>query len=331
MNLAPATPRPARAGRATFDLGEAAALADKFKEHFAARSLSKRTPDDYAVYISRFLRWLRENIPVDSLADLTPAHLRAYQTAIYKSKTRRANAPLSLYTISSILIPLRTFFRWLVRSGYLLADPSTSIALPKLPHQIPRGIPTPREVARIIAACPDTPLGVRDRAVVELLYGAAIRNSELCALGQDDVDLECGTVRVHGKGGRERVVPCGAAAVSAIRAYLKTSRPRLARSATAALFISCRGRALRLQTPDDILRGRTRKAGIKKRIHPHLLRHACATHMLHGGANLRHVQAQLGHASLNTTQIYTHLTITDLRRVHAKTHPRERAAAETEA
>jgi site-specific recombinase XerD len=299
-------------------------LIENFLDHLVSeRGYSKVTRCGYWCDLSQFLHFLHDTSPAERIADLSPAHLRAYQTAICQQRDRRRGTPLSLKSISNKLSTVRMFFRWLVRSGHLLADPSAVFVLPKYRKNPPSYIPTPKEIARIIDACPRSPFGIRDRAVIELLYGSGIRSGELRTLTIDGVDFENGTVRVHGKGGRDRVVPMGTAAANALKEYLARARPALFRAPTNILFLNYQGGPFKFNRVADILHDACKAAGITRRIHPHLLRHACATHMLQGGANLRHVQVQLGHASIHTTQIYTHLNITDLKRVHRKTHPRE--------
>ena len=314
----------------TFRLGEARALLDKFADDLRARGFSARSIRDYPERVGQFIKFVDDAGTVERLADITSAHVREYQTALSKRQTKRgARVPLSMSMIHTLLVALRTFFRFLVRTGFLLADPSSAITFPKKRRNPPRYVPTESEVAVLIASYPNTPIGLRGRAMAELFYGSAIRCAELCALGVRDVDVVEGIVRVRrGKGGRDRVVPCGERAAAAVREYTGRARARWIRTATDVLFLTVNGRALDVPTVDRMFREACARAGLMKKITPHCLRHACATHMLKGGANLRHVQEQLGHASLSTTQVYTRLEITDLKRVHERTHPRERDIAE---
>jgi integrase/recombinase XerD len=195
---------------------------------------------------------------------------------------------------------------------------------------VPRTLPRPLsvdEVTALIAAPADdgTPVALRDRAILETLYGAGLRISELVGLDVDDVDLDEGSVRAFGKGSRERVVPLGRYATAALQAYLVRARPALARPRTrGALFLNQRGGRLTRQGCTNIVKAMARRAGIGKRVTPHMLRHSFATHLLEGGADVRVVQELLGHASVATTQVYTLVTKDRLRDVYFEAHPRAR-------
>jgi integrase/recombinase XerD len=220
----------------------------------------------------------------------------------------------------------------MVRNEILAHDPAGMLVLPKRRRTLPRVILTKREIARLLAA-PDraTPLGCRDRAVIEVLYATGIRNAEIRGLQVSDLDLGRGLAQIrNGKSGRGRVVPLGRAAAAAVREYLETSRPQLLAglgpdaATEETLFLSRSGRPLLALGVIEPLRRHARRARIKKPVTPHTLRHSCATHMLYGRADLRHIQALLGHNSLATTQIYTQVEVTDLKAVHRRCHPRER-------
>lgn len=232
------------------------------------------------------------------------------------------------YAVTSLsrkISAVRVFFRFLVRERRRTDDPSELISGPKRSRRAPETL-TVREVARLIDAAPVHDVyGVRDRAILELAYSSGLRASELSSLTLLQVDLERGFVRVHGKGAKERLVPMGDAARAAIEAYLTSSRPKLVKPRTGSeLFLSERGRAISRKTLWHLVRMRAARAGLDKRVKPHLLRHSFATHLLSGGADLRAIQEMLGHASITTTQVYTAVDSRRLVTEHAKFHPRNR-------
>ena len=224
------------------------------------------------------------------------------------------------------LVAVRRFARFLLATGVLRTDPVEGVLAPRLPRALPKRL-LPTEVEALLAATePDTPLGLRDRAMLELAYGAGLRVSELVALPLAALDRRAGVLRILGKGRRERLVPVGEPALDALDAWLRSGRPRLlrrARAATDAVFLSERGAPMTRQNFFARLRGLALRAGLPRaRVSPHVLRHAFATDLLEGGADLRAVQAMLGHADLATTQIYTHVTRSRLRETVEARHPR---------
>ena len=234
---------------------------------------------------------------------------------------RRGRAPA---TVKRRAAAVRSFYKYLLREELLSGDPTVDLAPPKLPKRLPKVLSVD-EVERLLAAPTlSRPQGVRDRAMLELLYGSGLRVSEVVALNLGDVDLSVELVRCLGKGSKERLVPVGSHAVRALRAYQQHARPVLAgRRVPAALFLNRRGRRLTRQGCWKLVRAYARTAGIARPITPHVLRHSFATHLLEGGADLRAVQEMLGHASISTTQIYTHVARDRLRAVYAQAHPRE--------
>jgi integrase/recombinase XerD len=227
-----------------------------------------------------------------------------------------------------MLSTVRTFHRFVVREGLLEDDPTAGVVRPRLPRALPHPL-TVEEVGGILEA-PRTeePAGLRDRAILELLYGAGLRVSELTSLDVDDLDLEAGSVRVFGKGGKERDVPVGRMARDAVAAYLTRGRPALAGPRSrAALFLNARGGRLTRQSCSRLLEAHARASGIRRTVTPHDLRHSFATHLLEGGADVRVVQELLGHASVATTQIYTLVTSEHLRTAYDAAHPRARRTA----
>ncbi len=221
---------------------------------------------------------------------------------------------------------MRSYFGFLQAEAVLDADPSELLEGPAAGRKLPRVL-TQLEIERLLSAPPtDGPLGIRDRAMLELLYATGMRISELVTLRLRDLDVEDRLIRVRGKGSKERIVPFGAAAREALSAYLGAARPELAAVANGGgegrVFLSRRGRALSRKGAWEVVRRNVRAAGIQKRVTPHTLRHTFATHLLQGGADIAAVQEMLGHADISTTQIYTHLDRTYLTEVHRRYHPR---------
>ncbi len=218
---------------------------------------------------------------------------------------------------------IRTYFRFLVGEGLATADPSDRLEMPRRWRELP-DVLTVDEVEKILAAPSlDDALCFRDRAMLELAYGAGLRVSEWITLQVKDVLLDEGLVRVFGKGGKERLVPIGRSAIGALAVYLRELRPRLERGeGKGFLFLNARGQALSRMGAWKILRKHVETAGITKHVSPHTLRHSFATHLLEGGADLRAVQDMLGHADISTTQVYTHVNRDFLRSVHKQYHPR---------
>jgi len=311
--------------RRRFDL-----LVARFVEHMQVLGWSPRTVDGYRSQVRFFLLWLDQHTDVEELTGITPEVLHAYQTHLYGFSDANGHA-LSIATQAARLSVVRSFFRYLVKSDVLLYDPSASLELPKRKGILPRSVLSKQEMARLLAA-PDAtaPLGLRDRAMIEVLYSTGIRNAELRALQVYDLDLDRGLLRVNeGKNAKDRVVPLGEVACRYLREYLHEARPGLLRAraggeAEQTVFVSKNGKPL---VPLGVLyplKKHARAAGIERVVTPHTLRHTFATHLLAGHADIRHIQAMLGHASVATTQIYTRVEVTDLKAVHRRCHPRER-------
>jgi integrase/recombinase XerD len=240
-----------------------------------------------------------------------------------------ANVPMSSSSVARMLVSVRALYRFLASEGTIETDPASRLRAPKRPRSIPRAISVD-DVGRLIELPPDTLLGRRDRAMLELLYGAGLRISELVALDVDDVDLDERSVLVRaGKGNKSRRVPMGRAAADATGAYVSVSRPELTKKAKTgtsggALFLNARGVRLSRQGAWKVLKTHARAAGLGDKVSPHTLRHSFATHMLDAGADIRVVQELLGHASLATTQVYTLVSESHLREVYVSAHPRAR-------
>lgn len=218
---------------------------------------------------------------------------------------------------------LKGFYKFLLREGLIENDPTTLLERPKIGRPLPKVL-SPQEMDDILRQ-PDvkTPLGLRDKAMLELLYATGIRESELISLNMGSINFEAEFLTVTGKGGRERIVPVGDYALNAIKEYLKFGRNQLCKDITErTLFLNSVGKPISRMGIWKIIRKYALMAGITREISPHVFRHSCATHMLEGGAGIMAVQEMLGHADVSTTQIYTHLTTKDLKEIHAKTHPR---------
>jgi integrase/recombinase XerD len=297
---------------------------DRFLDYLSVeRGLSRNTLDAYRRDLGRYESFLASR----GIHDLTRAG-EGDIAAFVANLSASQYAPGKGYRPSSVaraLAAVRSLHRFLVLEGEADADPAEGVARPKVPRNLPRPL-TVDEVAALVAAPGDQhPVALRDRAILETLYGAGLRISELVALDVDDVDVEEGSVRAVGKGSKERVVPLGRFAVKALGAYLTRARPGLAGPRSrGALFLNRRGGRLTRQGTTNIIKEMARRAGIRKRVTPHMLRHSFATHLLEGGADVRVVQELLGHASLATTQIYTLVTQDRLRDVYFTSHPRAR-------
>jgi integrase/recombinase XerD len=232
-------------------------------------------------------------------------------------------AGLSSRSLARHLATLRNFYRYLLRQGWIDGEETALLISPKFWTLLPKLL-TREEIEQLIAAVEgDRPTVVRDRAMIELLYASGLRVSELCRLGCSDVDRELGLVRVIGKGNRQRMVPVGKVALAAIERYLATARPQLLKGRSSPyLFVTARGGPLTRQGFWKSLAGYGRKAGLRRRLSPHVLRHSFATHLLEGGADLRSVQTMLGHVDISTTQIYTHVMRSRLQSIVDTHHPR---------
>jgi integrase/recombinase XerD len=291
------------------------AAVDAFLTHAAVeRGLSPHTLEAYGRDLACFAGYLADR-GVARVADVRREHLAGFARAL-------EGRGLSARSRARALVASRR----LLRHGGVASDALLGVASPRLERKLPRVLRTDETVALIEAAGSDVPLGVRDRAMLEVLYGAGLRVSELVGLLLSSVDRRAGLLRVLGKGRKERVVPVGEPALESVGAYLEEGRPlllRRARASSDALFLSRRGDAMTRQNFFARLRAIARRAGIpSERVSPHVLRHAFATDLLEGGADLRAVQSMLGHADLSTTQIYTHVSRARLRDTVEGRHPR---------
>ena len=279
------------------------------------KGLSKNTIEAYSHGLNRFLHHLREK-GVQDIREVGKFHIRGFLLVL-----RRKN--LNTKSIVINLVAIRTFFRFLIQEGVLESNPAEELESPKVTKTLPE-ILTLKEIEQILEQ-PDlqTPLGTRDRAMLEMLYATGMRVSELTQLPIHQVNLEGGYVLLYGKGSKERIVPLGTEAMKWVTVYLKTARGILSKGKeNPSLFINRSGKGMSRQGFWKNLKDYARRAGLRKRITPHLLRHSFASHLLERGADLRSVQMMLGHADISTTQIYTHVTGERLKKVHKQYHPR---------
>ena len=291
-------------------------LIQRFTDYIALeQGLSSLTQEAYRRDLERFAEYADVK-GVAAPLDITARTLREY---VYHLK----DLGLSPASIRRNVSAVRSYFRFLLGDGVLVRDPSERLETPKRWRELP-DVLSVDEVQRLIAAPTlDDAMVFRDRALLELAYGAGLRVSEWITLGVRDLLLEEGLVRVFGKGSKERLVPIGRSAIGAVAIYLREQRPKLEKGeGKGILFLNARGRPLTRMGAWKILRGYVERAGITKHVSPHTLRHSFATHLLEGGADLRAVQEMLGHADISTTQIYTHVDREYLRKVHRSYHPR---------
>ncbi len=301
-------------------------LAGRFDEWLAAINMAEKTQISYRHDIKEFFHWVIENLPLNAIQEITPAHLYQYQIALYNYE-REDKGRLAVKTQSNKLAAIKKFFSWLVEIQQLAYDPAAGLKLPKCRRALPVVL-TKTEARQLIEAIPEgEPMGIRDRAIIEMLYSTGMRKGELLALTIYDVNLAAGTITIkQAKNNSSRVVPITTSVGATLRQYLGEVRPKLVKAKGAGeLFVSMRsGRGLDDKDIIYIVRRAAERAGIKKHISPHTLRHSCATHLLKGKADIRQIQRLLGHQRLSTTEIYARVEVSDLRKVLERCHPREK-------
>jgi len=313
-----------------------------FREYLEARNLSPRTVDEYPDAIRPFLTHI-EAQDVENIRSVTVRHIQSYHGLLMERTYKKR--PLAPRTVEARLIQVKSFFRFLHKTGKIYHDPMSGYELPKRGRSLPRNILSEKEMLRLIEAPGlSTHLGVRDRAIIELLYSSGLRNSELCNLELTDLDSENQTLYILGKGNVEELVPYGGETKKALENYLLFSRKKLFNNYCGArpksekqlkieagrqyVFITKNGHRIHPSNLQYIILKHAKAAGIEKRVGPHTLRHTCATHLLKNGADIRQIQQLLRHRDINTTQIYTHVEIGDLKLAQMKFHPRERSGNE---
>ena len=278
--------------------------------------LSRNTLESYRRDLCKFADWLQaqQKIPI---LETSHADIQGFLAYLYTQQ--KAKATSTSRAISS----LKRLFRYLLRQNKIATDPTLQIAPPKLPRSLPKSL-TEEDVELLLNAPDvDTPLGMRDRTMFEVLYATGLRVSELVGLSVAQVSLDMGVVRVTGKGSKERLVPLGEEAMDWLQKYLREMRPALLSGRLSdAMFVTQRGEAMTRQMFWYLIKKHAQHGGVHKPLSPHTLRHAFATHLLNHGADLRVVQMLLGHSDISTTQIYTHVARERLKALHSKHHPR---------
>jgi integrase/recombinase XerD len=298
------------------------ALIAEYCEHLSVHGYSAHTVKSKRTLLAMLARWLDER-GVSRPAEVTRPILEGYQRSLFHAR-KSDGSPLSFATQTQRLVAVRTFFEWLVRNNRILHDPAAGLELPRAGQRLPRAVLSVAEVERIMAL-PDlsTPLGLRDRAMLELLYATGVRRAELAALAVFDLDIERRALMVReGKGRKDRMIPTGERAAVWCERYLAEARPELAREPdNGFLFLSVTGAAIYDQNLSREITAYVQRSGVGKPGSCHLFRHTMATLMLEGGADIRHVQQMLGHSNIASTQIYTRVSLRALEAVHSATHP----------
>jgi integrase/recombinase XerD len=286
------------------------------------RGLAENTLKSYRRDLRRYVAHLA-GLGVEDVSEVTESAVSGFLMSLREGDAE--HQPLSAGSAARTVVAVRGFHKFAVREGLAQNDPAAGVRPPAAAKRLPKALPLSDIEAILEAAgAPGTTLALRDRALLELLYGTGARISEAVGLDVDDLDPGEGTVLLRGKGGKERVVPVGSYAREAVEGYLVRGRPDLAATGrgTAALFLNARGGRLSRQSAWAVLAKAAERAGVTAEVSPHTLRHSFATHLLDGGADVRVVQELLGHASVTTTQVYTLVTVDSLREVYATAHPR---------
>jgi integrase/recombinase XerD len=294
----------------------AEALLDEFSDSvWLEDGLAGNTLESYRRDLRQFARWLRE-ARSRSLLEASHADLLGYLATRFQAKARASST-------ARLLSSLKRFYQFALRQSRLQADPTLNIDSPKRPRGLPKSL-TEHDVERLLGVpCLTLPRGLRDRAMLEVLYASGLRVSELVTLSVMQLSQDMGVVRILGKGSKERLVPVGEVALDWVRRYVHEARPSLlGQRQSSTLFVTSRGGPMTRQAFWHLIKRYALQAGIRAPISPHTLRHAFATHLLNHGADLRVVQLLLGHADISTTQIYTHVARERLKQLHAKHHPR---------
>ncbi len=300
-------------------------LISAYLQHLNLRNYSPRTIESNRYQLQHLLRFFQERNLRD-IQTVTTATLTEFQSWLFYQPTPSGTARGIAYQ-NRVLSSIKTFFKFLAREGLFARNPAETVEYAREPQSLPRNILTPQEAKKIIESMDTTTVrGYRDRAIMEVFYATGIRSQELIGLRVADVNLEEELLRINeGKGGKDRVVPLSRVACKFLETYIKGIRPELLKeSSSDRLFLSFRGKPIHRYNLGNLVKKYARLAGIKKHVTCHVWRHTCVTHLLKNNANLRHVQAILGHGSLATTERYLRLTITDLKAAHVKCHPRER-------
>jgi integrase/recombinase XerD len=297
-------------------------LLEKHLDHLRLRDYSEYTIKGRRVHINFFLDWCRERGIADPV-EVTRPVLESYQRHVFHYR-KKDGEPLGFNGQHDRIVPLRVWFKWMARQHHILHNPASEIELPRLGFRLPKAVLSAPEAEQILQQ-PNVhdPLGLRDRAILETLYSTGMRRLELVNLEVWDLDIERATVTIrHGKGKKDRIIPLGDRTALWVGKYLETTRPQLAGEPdNHIVFLSNAGEPFALDYLTEMVRGYVDAANIGKRGACHLFRHTMATLMLEGGADIRFIQAMLGHADLKTTQLYTHVAVRQLQEIHRATHP----------
>jgi len=299
-------------------------LADEFAQSLKIRNLAERTIVGVRWRLAKFFSYL-ETRGINHIDGITKEVITAYQVQLYQCINFKGTPNTVAYQ-NGMLSAVKQFLGFLHQRDYIVADPARDVQYAKQPQQLPRGVLTPSEARKIIHA-PDTRtvIGYRDRTILEVLYSSGLRKEEVNNLTLADVDYHDGFIRTTGKGRKDRIVPIGKIACRYLENYIKSVRPELIKDPyNNHLFLSLRGNKLSTGMVWELVKKYAKSARIRKNVHPHTFRHSCATNMLKNKADLNTIRKILGHSSLTTTQIYTHLNIADLKEVHKRCHPREK-------
>ncbi len=300
-----------------------AVMAGQYLEWMAIKNYASRTIENRHLYISFFIAWCEER-GVSRPSEVTKPILERYARWLYHYRKPEDGRPLSFRAQHSRLVPVRAFFKWAARANHLLYNPASELELPKLEHRLPAAVLTASEADQVLnQPNPVDPLGMRDRTILEVFYSTGMRRAELIGLGRYDLDIERGTVMVRqGKGRKDRMIPIGERALAWIDRYVTEVRPSLVVEPDGGtLFLTNEGTPFAPSRITQMVRGYVLAADLGKSGACHLFRHTMATLMLEGGADIRFIQQMLGHAKLETTQIYTRVSIRKLKSIHSATHP----------
>jgi integrase/recombinase XerD len=299
-----------------------AAMLERHLADLGVKNYSEYTVKNRRTHIGFFVDWCRDR-GLTEPTEVTRPILEHYQRYLFHYRQKNGN-PLTFRSQLARLVPLKVWFRWMARQRHILHNPASELELPRMEHRLPKTVLTVAEIEQVLAQ-PDVsdPLGLRDRALMETLYSTGMRRLELANLKLYDLDTERGTVTIRqGKGKKDRVIPIGERAAAWIEKYIRESRPQLVvEPDDHTTFLSNAGEPFSLDHLSALVRKHVDEANIGKRGACHMFRHCMATLMLENGADIRYIQQMLGHADIKTTQIYTQVSIRQLQRIHAATHP----------
>ncbi len=299
------------------------ARADEYYDWMRVKNYSPRTVENRELYLGYLITWCEQR-GITRPQDVTRPILERYARYLYYYRSEKSGKPLSFRSQHTRLVPVRAFFKWLCKQNYLLSNPASEIELPRLEKRLPKHVLTIAEVDAVLSQ-PDVEadFGVRDRAILETLYSTGMRRMELIGLRLYDLDLERGTLMIRqGKGKRDRMVPIGERAIDWIDLYVRDIRPGfVCEPDEGVLYLTSLSEPFSANRLTQLCRNYVKSADIGKTGSCHLFRHTMATLMLEGGADIRFIQEMLGHAKLETTQIYTQVSIRKLQEIHAASHP----------